>query len=128
VADSSRVLQDAIYTVLKNGLTIPVYDDVKVNTTFPYVTIGEDTAVDDSSKVDSNQEFTVNIHVWSRERGRWQAKQIISDIDDLLHEQPLYLTSGSVCSVHRDSSQTFLDPDGLTIHGVVIFKVRVNHV
>ena len=133
MADASWLVQKAIFNVLDAGLSIPVYDSVPVNPAFPYCTVGDDVTADASSKTDSGQELVATIHVWSRERGRWQVKQTIDQIDDLLHDETLAIEQiGSpptapyaVAYVRRDVSQTFADPDGLTMHGVASFRLRV---
>jgi hypothetical protein len=133
MADASWMLQKAIFKALNDGLDVPVYDSVPGNPAFPYVTIGDDVSSDRSSKVESNQEFACTIHVWSRQRGRWETKQLIDAVDELLHDQTLAIEEvGSpgaapyvVTDVWRDGSQTFVDPDGLTMHGIVSYRVKI---
>ena len=68
-------LQTAIYTKLSTDsnltttLGASVFDDIPENTPYPYVQLGEDTAIDYSTKDQTGSEVTVNIDVWSRYRG-----------------------------------------------------------
>ena len=57
-----------------------VFDHVPEGQAFPYVTIGESTAADFSTKTEAGQEHTITIHAWSRERGRKETKQILARI------------------------------------------------
>jgi uncharacterized protein DUF3168 len=133
VADASWLLQKAIFKTLDQGLSTPVFDSVPPGPAFPYVTIGDDVSIDGSSKIESGQEFACQVHVWSRQRGRKEVKEIIDAIDDLLHQQPLPIEpSGSpptplyaVIDVWRDGSQTLVDPDGLTMHGIAAFRIKI---
>jgi hypothetical protein len=54
----------------------------------PYVQIGDDTAIDWSTKTDNGWSTTITIHCWDFEKaGRKSVKAILSAIYDALHEQ-----------------------------------------
>lgn len=94
MASPANALQAGIYTRLTAQLTpTPVYDHVPQNSTYPYVVIGEDTAVDWSTKNANGWETTLTIHVWDRPKaGRKSVKTLQSNIYDALHRQESNVT------------------------------------
>jgi hypothetical protein len=68
-----------------------VYDDVPQGTREPYVTFGDIATSDWSTKESRGEEHFVTLHVWSRERGRKQAYDIIAEIDSALDGASLAL-------------------------------------
>lgn len=116
-------VQGAIYTRLAATLDVEIYDDVPEDPTFPYVVIGDDTAVDFSDDTYLGTDATLTIHVWSRLAGRSEVKGIQQDIDDALNRFDLSVDGLSVITLHREFSETLLDPDGRTRHGVQRFRL-----
>jgi len=117
-------LQKAIYDRLKANLTCPVYDHVPDGVTMPYVTLGEDTSVDWSTKLEAGQEITHTLHIWSDYNGMMEAKQIIDTIIQALTEAPLAVEGFFIVSARLDIVETMRDPDGFR-HGVVRFRFKV---
>ena len=121
-------LQTAIYSKLSadNNLTAvlgaKVFDDIPENTSYPYVQLGEDTAIDYSTKDSTGSEVSVNIDVWSRYRGSLEAKNIMDRIHTLLHDSSLSVTGANFISMRFEFSDIIRDPDGITRHGVMRFR------
>jgi len=121
-------LQTAIYTKLStdNNLTstlgASVFDDIPEETPYPYVQLGEDTAIDYSTKDQTGSEVTVNIDVWSRYRGSLQAKNIMDRVHTLLHDSSLSVTGSNFINMRFEFSDIIRDPDGITRHGVMRFR------
>jgi hypothetical protein len=103
-----------------------VFDFVPENTALPYLTLGEQSAADWSTKSFSGQEYLLTLHVWSAARGRKQAKEIISLVHGALHQTELTITGHHLVNLRFVSSQLFLDEDGLTHHGVMRFRARIH--
>ena len=66
--------QQAIFTTLNvdaitDTLSCGVVDEVKQNQAYPFITIGEETAIDYSTKDIHGGEYTVNIDIWSQYKG-----------------------------------------------------------
>jgi len=107
-------------TVIVTG----VYDHVDQGTTFPYVVIGEDGAAEFDTDTEQGAESSITIHSWSRQRGRLDTKQIQEAIYEGLHRQPLTIDDAIFHSMFWEFSDSFLEPDGETRHGVIRFRLR----
>jgi len=117
-------LQKAIYDRLKANLTCPVYDNVPDGAVMPYVTLGEDTAVDWSTKLENGQEVTHTLHIWSEYKGMMEAKQIIDQIIQAITSTPLVVEGFFVVSARVDVVETMRDPEGYR-HGIVRFRFKI---
>ena len=124
-------LQERIYTVLSGDNTITstygagVYDDVLEGSTYPFVEIGNETAIDYSTKDADGAEYTVTLHVWSQYAGSKEAKQIMDRIHDLLHNSSLSVTGFNLINLRFEFSDILRDPDGKTRHGVMRFRAII---
>ena len=120
-------LQSAIYTALNvpaitTTLACGVYDEVIEGNSYPFITLGEETAIDYSTKNLVGAETTINIHIWSRYKGSKQTKEIMDKIHDLLHDVSLTVTGVNLINLRFEYSDILRDPDGITRHGVMRFR------
>jgi len=130
MASSEWELQVEIYDAIRNdatvqgliGSTARVYDHVPQDPTFPYVTIGEGTTIDESTFAKNGFEHTLEIHSWSRYRGRKEVSDIMSAVHGALHEVTLTPATFVHVGIVFEFSQSLLEPDGLTRHGVQRFR------
>jgi hypothetical protein len=131
-----NAIQVAIYQTLSSDSTLMasvtgVYDtapqalDAGAADNFPYVTIGEDTHIEWDTDTELGADVTVTIHVWSRDRGRKETKTIQGLIYGLLHRASLSISGYNLVGVDWLQSDSFLDTDGLTRHGVQTFRITV---
>lgn len=124
-------LQKSIFTKLNgnvdglSGANISVYDDIPQDTVYPYVQIGEETAVNDGTKTLDAVEHTLTIHVWSQYRGRREIKTIMKSVYDLLHNTAISVSGASLVNVRQEFSTTLAENDGITRHGVMRFRAVV---
>lgn len=102
-----------------------VYDHVPQDAAFPYVVIGDDTMTEWDTDTEQGFEATITIHTWTQaNEGRAQCKSIMDAIYTKLHKGPTITVDGyDTVDVFFEFSQTMLDPDGLTIHGVQRLRV-----
>lgn len=127
-----QALQKAVYDQLSAYPDMPsVYDDVPVDVkgqpavAFPYVVLGEDTHIPFDTDDSLGSESTVTLHVWSRYRGKKEAKGIQALIYDALTRQPLMLDAHDLITLEFEYSEVMLDPDGITRHGVQRFRALI---
>lgn len=131
MSDHSIQLQKTIFDSLSgdNNLTstlgATVYDYVPDSSSFPYVKLGEETAIDNGTKSLQGNEHTLVIHSFSRYRGSKQIKEIMSRIYALLHESSLSVSGASLVNLRFEFSDVIKENDGLTSHGLQRFRAVV---
>ena len=90
--------------------------------------IGEETLRPFDTKTEDGAEATMTIHVWDSPDADADAvgfsltKRIMSAIVDALDQVLLTVTGHTVVLLRFEFSDTFRDPDGLTVHGVQRFR------
>ncbi len=133
MASAEWLIQKAVYGVLiadsgiqaQVGSTARVYDHVPQGSTFPYITLGVGIAIDESTFSKFGQVHTIDIDCWSRYRGFQEIKDIMTAVNDALHEAVLTAAGFVVAGIIQTFSQAINDPDGLTRHGIQRFDVTV---
>ena len=124
-------LQTTIYSTLSSDNTLTstlgsgVYDEVVEGATYPFVALGEETAIDYGTKDINGGETTINVHIWSQYKGSKETKQIMDRIHDLLHDSNLSVTGFNLINLRFEFSDILRDPDGVTRHGVMRFRAII---
>lgn len=117
-----KLSKDPILTTKITG----VFDAVPKDQQYPYITLGEDTSRDWGTKTNNGEEITHTLHVWSRYNGKKEVKEIMSLILESL-SQPLVLTGGFFVDFSKvDLMEVFIDPDGITRHGVMRLRFKIS--
>ncbi len=117
-------IQKAIFARL-SSMSVPVYDDVPDNAPPPYVVIGDDTLLEFDSDGISGFEATTTIHTWSTYRGRKEVKELQGEIYTLLHRAELAVVGYTFVSCDSEFSESILDADGVTRHGIQRFRILI---
>jgi hypothetical protein len=118
-------IQAAIFARV-SAIGYPTFDHVPQDSVFPYVVIGDDTSIPWDTSDSLGSETTCTIHVWSRHRGRKEAKEIMRTIYEALHRAEFPIIGGSLVECQAEFEESFMDPDGLTRHGVIRFRLIVD--
>ena len=124
----SFALQSSVYSTLSNDNTLSstygasVFDDVPEDTSYPYITIGEDNITEFGTKDLDGTTSTMTIHIWSEYKGSKETKQIMDRIHDLLHDSSLSVSGFNLINMRFEFSDIMRDPDGITRHGVMRFR------
>ena len=119
-------VQKAIFEKLEADLTTPVYDFVpQENAPSTYVTIGDDTFSPFSTDGRVGFEGTLNIHTWDTSNGRKDCKLLQGEVYDSLNRAELVITGYNSIGIDFETSQTILDADGVTYHGVQRFRFLI---
>lgn len=123
-------LTDALPTVpLPNGTTAPaIFDNYPQPgdtgaQLFPFVSLGEGLLGEWDTDDTFGGDGEVVLHVWSRERGRREVKTLQGYIYAALHRYNLAVEGYTLVALDWVSSESFMDPDGVTRHGVSRFRV-----
>lgn len=128
-------VQEAVYGALSSNASLQaligaptrLYDVVPPAAVFPYVTLGDITLRDFDTKDATGFEQSVILHFWSRYRGRKEMKQMMQAVYDALHQSALTVTGASFVSCQFHSASTQQENDGLTFHGIMRFRIVVQH-
>lgn len=128
-------VQEAVYGALTSSAAVQaylgnparVYDMVPPAANFPYATLGDVLVKEYDTKDQSGFEQALTLHVWSRYRGRKELKQIIQTIYDVLHNAALNVTGANYVSCIFQSASTLQENDGLTLHGILRYRIIVQH-
>lgn len=100
-----------------------IYDEVPNSVRPPYVVIGDSVLEPFDTDDVVGTDALVELHTWSTYRGRLEVKQMQDAIYDALHRHNLSITDAHTVMVEWEYSETELDPDGITRHGVQRFRV-----
>ena len=131
-----NLLQKAIYDALMAhaplatamGGTARVYDRVPQGPTFPYVTIGDEQLLDDSTTCDPDAfEVYFDIHVWTDAVGLPQGKVIAGAVRDAILAG-LTLSGWTCPTPSYQTERHFRDADGMRGHGVLTFRAFLNKI
>lgn len=123
--------QQAIFTRINGSVGASVYDHVpqlpsgQPSANFPYVVIGNDTFVAWDTDDQLGADITVTIHVWSRAKGMDEAKTIAGAIYDRLHRVALSIPGYHVIDCLCEFTEFRNDPDNLTRHGIVRYRLTM---
>jgi hypothetical protein len=129
-------IQKAVWKILTSDAMlmsqiVGVFDFVPDNTNFPYVQIGEFTTGPFETFDEYGQEVTMTIHVWSQRlgpkayQGMMQAENIMDSVQRLLCRTTFPLNLWSNVGCWGDFSQTYMEADGITRHGVLRYRIKV---
>tara|TARA_Y100000310_G_scaffold142034_1_gene141489 strand:- start:830 stop:1210 length:381 start_codon:yes stop_codon:yes gene_type:complete len=118
------ITQQKIYDAL-SGISVPVYDNAPQGSNFPYVTIGEVSALEFDTDNTIGQSSVFTVHVWSRQQGRKETKEIQGEIYSALHLLQFAEAGYIFTENYFVSSDTFVETDGKTRHGVQTFKLTI---
>ena len=110
------------------GMVTGVHDHVDQGSVYPYVVIGEDGAAEWDTDTEQGAEELVTIHTWSRYKGREQTKEIQEAIYEILHRKELTINNAIFYSMFWEFSDSFVDPDGETRHGVTRYRMRYDSI
>lgn len=129
-ADAGVAALVAANTIETGSPTVPaIYDFVpqaaasEDASPFPYVAIGDDTAVEFDTDEVNGQEHTVTLHIYDRYRGTTRVKQIQDAIYAALHDTQLAVANHNTVYCFWEFSGSVPEPEVLTQHGVSRFRI-----
>lgn len=140
MTDPALALQDAIEQTLRAdasllaamGLAqVRLYTmSAPVAAPYPFVVIGEDQVIDDSTECADSSEVIATIHAWARIEddvagSRRQAKAMAGAVRAALKAMTTVAGFDLVLSEFEDARH-LTDPDGLTAHAVISHRVLLD--
>lgn len=115
----------AIKAALSDMVGGRVYDAVPAGASFPYVSLGAVTELQDDADCIDGAEITVQWDVWSRGNGSPEALRIADALKRALHRVEASLTDNALVFVEHVRTTRLRDPDGITYHCAVEFRAIV---
>lgn len=106
-----------------------VYDRAPQSVTYPFVSVGEVQIIDDDTEDKESVEAFVTVHTWSQNQsagGKPEAMAIQRLIREALHQVDLQTTTWDLLEIRHRDSRTFLDQDGITVHGVCTYRALMD--
>jgi hypothetical protein len=117
-------VQKAIYEALTPALApVPVLDLAGPDQLYPYVTIGEFTGEQNDPLIEHGTNLEVNVHTWSRYPGMAETQRLMETAQSALDRQRFAIEGAQWVDTIWIFAQTLRDPDGVTRHGVLRFRV-----
>lgn len=121
-------IQKAIYQELFGSVPlaaagVAIYDNVPQKTNFPYIAIGDDTGLPWDDDTSRGTEATITLHIFTRNPGRKQCKDIMKIVYNTLHQAELDIEGMDTVLVNWEYAETIEDPDQITRHGVQRFRI-----
>ncbi len=97
--------------------------DAGSSSAFPYVVIGDSSAISFDTDDVNGQEATVTLHVWDRREGSLRAKQVADAIYSSLHGADFPVFGQNLIFCYFDFRESIPDPEPLTKHEVIRFRI-----
>ena len=118
-------LQKKIITEIRDKHPLDIYDDVPEGTKLPYIIYGESQVQNDMSKGTGLEIHTVNLMVFSEERGSRAAKEYINKIIEILDVDSWNIENGAIITREWQTKEAFPMIEDEMSAGSVIFKFRL---
>lgn len=91
---------------------------------FPYISVSLADGSPNDTKDDNGGSVLVDVHLWTRAQSTTARLGKADEIYDALQLFGLTVSGANVIECRFDSSQDLDDPDGITSHTVMTFRVR----
>jgi hypothetical protein len=104
-------------------LVTGVFDYVPDAQAFPYVVIGEGIEIARNTTEHLGRDIVATLHVWSQAEGFAESLNIANTIIQVLDNTQLTLSQGTAWRCQYDDMHSMRDPDGVTRHIALAFRV-----
>lgn len=126
-------IQKSVYAALTGDaalmtLIAGVFDGPPDGQAFPYITLGEATEAPADTFAGRGNEATLTLHIWSQASSFGQALGILTRMNQVLDRAALVVTGFVTVMCVYEFSQTVRDPDGVTRHVPVRYRVLVEEI
>ncbi|MBL4838429.1 MAG: DUF3168 domain-containing protein [Kordiimonadaceae bacterium] len=94
---AAHKLQEAVFAALAGdgalvSAVLGVYDEPPVNAVMPYVNLADTEIEPNDTKTATGSNIIFQVQVWSGENSQMQAKELMAQIDGILHASNLTIT------------------------------------
>ncbi|WP_275790551.1 DUF3168 domain-containing protein [Pararhizobium gei] len=122
----SLALHDFVGVLLKGSAKVTsivgqaIYDGVPKTAPKKYISFGPSDSIRADADCIPGRVETLQIDCWVEDQGKlWPCKRLVDAVIDAVHEKEGNLSVGALVSLGVTLTQTFIDRDGITAHGVV---------
>lgn len=122
-------LQKALYQVLINYQTTPVFDDVPddIEIKLPYITLGAFTCRANGAKINDITDVSLQIHIWSEYQGKKEVNEIANDIICVLGNVKLVLEDDFKMLAQEITMFESFEEEETGYHGVITLDCRIEN-
>lgn len=125
----NNALQKAMIALLKEKLTVPVYDFVNDTAKMPYVCLGAFTCRDISTKIEDMSHVTLQINIFSSYRGKYEINAIAEQIIKVLTSEQIDLAGeGFYTTMQAVNMYEAFPEDEYSYSGVVSFECEIQNI
>lgn len=126
-------IQKAVFAALTadaalSALITGIFDEVPESQPFPYVVVGEATSYTQDTFANRVRSNTLYIHIWSRYKGNEEVLNIQDNVDRILDRSNLVMNGWVTIMCFSEFAETVKDPDGITRHALVRYRIEVETV
>lgn len=124
----NNCVHKVLISFLRRDVECRVYDYVPEDAVLPFVTLGNINAEDKSTKSDDIIHMTVQIHIWSNYKGRYEINRLAEKIINALSEHQLDLSEDDFVSTAQgvDFYESYPEEDS-GYNGVITFELLVQN-
>ena len=125
----NNMVHKALIAFLRDKVSCRVYDFVPEDAELPFVTLGNINAEDKSTKSEDIIHLTVQIHIWSNYRGRYEINSLAEKIINALSSVQLDLSEEDFYSNAQgvDFYESYPEEDS-GYNGVITFELLVQNI
>lgn len=125
----NNMVHKALIAFLRDKVGCRVYDFVPEDAELPFVTLGNINAEDKSTKSEDIIHLTVQIHIWSNYRGRYEINSLAEKIINALSSVQLDLSEEDFYSNAQgvDFYESYPEEDS-GYNGVITFELLVQNI
>ena len=103
-----------------------IYENPPEGATFPYVSFGPSDVIEDDAECITGRVETIQIDCWARQDAQISPVKALNDaVKTALHLFAGEMTTHALVEMRVGAMRAFMDPDGLTAHGVVTVQAMV---